>query len=244
MSLLDTILEILKTDEVCKLGILFLATICLYLFQLKTKKVYKMSGTNQAPPSPAQRQPLKQAVQQRREEQKNAPASPVAPVVTAPTAAVPAPAQENAVSKLRKANSIIPDSMKKNIAASQTPAPEQPVQQNQPTHNPTAPPPPSVQQVQQPQQSHVNTPIAPTYYEGGDDNSGYLEFDLQSYRQRGVEEKFLSVSVVGMLEEVGIDDQEIANQVVNNVSRTTMRIADRAQFDALKNFFASLEWEG
>jgi len=237
---LDTILEILKTDEVYKLGILFLATICLYLFHLKTKKFYKMSGTNQAPPSPAQRQPLKQAVQQRREEQKNAPVAPSTPA--APPVAAPAPAQDNSISKLRKANSIIPESMKKNIAASQTP--EQPVQQIPPTHNPTAPPPPSVQQVQQPQQPQANFPIAPTYYEGGDDNSGYLEFDLQSYRQRGVEEKFLSVSVVGMLEEVGIDDQEIANQVVNNVSRTTMRIADRAQFEALKNFFASLEWEG
>ena len=243
MSLLDTILEILKTDEVYKLGILFLATICLYLFHLKTKKFYKMSGTNQAPPSPAQRQPLKQAVQQRREEQKNAPVAPSTPAAPPVAAAAPAPAQENTVSKLRKANSIIPDSMKKNIAAAQTPTPEQPVQQIQPTHNPTAPPPPSVQS-QQPQQPQMNIPIAPTYYEGGDDNSGYLEFDLQSYRQRGVEEKFLSVSVVGMLEEVGIDDQEIANQVVNNVSRTTMRIADRAQFEALKNFFASLEWEG
>ena len=204
-----------------------------------------MSGTNQAPPSPAQRQPLKQAVQQRREEQKNSPAAPTAPTAPAPAPApapaapAPAPTQDNSISKLRKANSIIPESMKKNIVASQKT--EQPVQQIPPTHNPTAPPPPIAQQIQQPQ---MNFPIAPTYYEGGDDNSGYLEFDLQSYRQRGVEEKFLSVSVVGMLEEVGIDDQEIANQVVNNISRTTMRIADRVQFEALKNFFASLEWEG
>lgn len=201
-----------------------------------------MSGVNQAPPpSPSSLPPLRQAVQNVKsgQQQTAAPAPNPAPA----PAPQPAP-QQTAAPKIRKPNGIIPDSMKKNIAATQQaqpaapqPAPAQPVA----NHLPVVPPPQAQPPAPTPSQPLVD---APTYYEGGDNNSGFIEFDLQSYRQRGVEERFLSISVLGLIEDIDIEDKEIANQVVNQVSRTTMRIADRAQFEALKTFFANLEWEG
>lgn len=192
-----------------------------------------MSGINTPPPPPTARKPLKQSVQESRDG--NAPKSPQR-ISEKPSAALNTAPQPPVTdfSKIKKVSSVIPPTNR-----NEEPQVQQPPQQVQrPINNapaaPTAP-----QQVAQDQ--GVYQP--PTYYEGGDETSGYIEFDLQSYRQRGVEERFLNISVVGLLEELGVDDQDIANSAVGNVARNTMRISDRAQFDALKSFFNSLEWE-
>ena len=192
-----------------------------------------MSGVNQAPPSPTTLPPLRQAVDQVKQGQMLNAQTPV-------PAPAPQPVQQqgNNISKVRTSQGIIPSSMKK-LVTNQPEAQQNPVQQPPIVQQPQPVPPPQPQMQQQ-----VHPPVAPTYYEGGDNISGFIEFDLQSYRQRGVEERFLSISVLGLIEEVDIEDQEIANQVVNQVSRTSMRISDRAQFEALKDFFARLEWEG
>jgi len=169
-----------------------------------------MSGTNQAPPPPTDRKPLKQSMADIRS---NKVAPPVAP---------PIPKKESAPSKF-----------KKNTQAEQ--------QETQSTQNHGVPEAPS------PNKKTVNyneeNYFAPTYYEGGDDVGGYIEFDLQRYRQKGVEERFLSVSVMGLLEDLDVDDQDIASQAVNNVAKNSMRISNKKQFDALKEFFLNLEWE-
>lgn len=186
-------------------------------------------SANQTPPPPptAATKSLKQSVQEIRES--GAPQSPtniiekntpVVNVVKQPSAPVAD------FSKIKKISSIVPP----------TNRPEEPKAAQAPSHNPA---PVSPQQVSQEQGFHV----PPTYYEGGSETSGYIEFDLQSYRQRGVEERFLNISLVGLLEELGVDDQDVASVAVGNVARNTMRISDRAQFDTLKSFFNSLEWE-
>ncbi len=178
-----------------------------------------MSQINQTPPpSPATRAPLKQVVQQQKSGQP-------LPVVAVSPVKAPSPAPEDNFSKVVKLNNnVIPESMKKAIAATQ-----------QPTQTPTTPVPP-VPPVNN-SQTFVDPEYAPTYYEGGDETGGFIEFDLQSYRQKGVEERFLYVSVLGIVEKVGIDDQEVAEKILQNIAKTTMRITDREQFEALKNFF-------
>ena len=194
-----------------------------------------MSGNNTPPPPPTARKPLKQSVQDIREG--NVPQSPTkiaantAPVVSG-VAQLATPLTD--FSKIKKISSIIPPTKKVEEPTAPTP--------QAPPHNPA---PVLTQQVSQEFEHHdVQGSFAPpTYYEGGSETSGYIEFDLQSYRQRGIEERFLNISLVGLLEELGVDDQDIASAAVGNVARNTMRISDRAQFDALKTFFNSLEWE-
>lgn len=192
--------------------------------------------TNTPPPSPANRKPLRQAVQDVRSGNVPVPS----PQANAQNNAPQQPQPENnaAMPKLRNAGNIIPESMKRSIQQTQQNNAPVPPQQNIAPPPVAAPMPPDQNQIQK---EYFE---APTYYEGGDESSGFIEFDLQSYRQRGVEDRFLAISVVGLLDQVNIDDQEVAAQVVNNVSRTSMRITDKNQFYALKDFFANLEWEG
>jgi hypothetical protein len=232
---LDTILETLKIGGLYSPLIWFLIKSLLSLFKLKTKGKNKMS-VNQTPPPPppTARKPLKQSVQEIREG--SAPQSPTN-IVAVNAPAVNVVAQPSApvtdFSKIKKISSIVPPINRVEETVVQQPQVAAP---QPPTQNPA---PVSPQQVSQDQGFY--TP--PTYYEGGSETSGYIEFDLQSYRQRGVEERFLNISLVGLLEELGVDDQDIASAAVGNVARNTMRISDRAQFDALKTFFNSLEWE-
>jgi len=173
------------------------------------------------PPSPSALKPLKQSIQEIREE--SAPSSPNNPSVqpVQPVQKViDSPSTVNDFSKLKKAGSIVTNGA---LAPSPTPPA----------------PPASPQQVAE----EVSNIPPPTYYEGGDENSGFIEFDLQSYRQRGVEERYLNISLLALLEAVDVDDQDVVDGAVGNLARNTMKITDKTQFEALKSFFNSLEWE-
>jgi hypothetical protein len=63
----------------------------------------------------------------------------------------------------------------------------------------------------------------------GSNNGGYLEVDLRVTKQKGQEERFISVSVVGFNEE-------------NQIAKTEMFILDEEAFKKLQGFIAKLNW--
>lgn len=63
----------------------------------------------------------------------------------------------------------------------------------------------------------------------GSNNGGYLEVDLRVTKQRGAEERCISVSVVGFNEE-------------NQISKTEMFLLDEEAFKKLQGFIAKLSW--
>ena len=72
-----------------------------------------------------------------------------------------------------------------------------------------------------------------TYYQVGTENTGTLEFDLISHRQRGVEKRYLNVQVKGLI--LGKDKKEVGD--------CRMNITSKEQFEGLKEFFTNLNWE-
>lgn len=63
----------------------------------------------------------------------------------------------------------------------------------------------------------------------GSNNGGYLEVDLRVTKQRGAEERCISVSVVGFNEE-------------NQIAKTEMFLLDEEAFKKLQEFVARLSW--
>jgi len=73
--------------------------------------------------------------------------------------------------------------------------------------------------------------ISPSYYLKVGDDSGVLEFDLITFRQKGKEEKYLSVTFSGinLTQEPPVPQESFVN-------------IDEAGFKAIKEFFTQLEW--
>jgi hypothetical protein len=63
----------------------------------------------------------------------------------------------------------------------------------------------------------------------GSNNGGYLEVDLRVTKQRGAEERCISLSVVGFNEE-------------SQISKTEMFLLDEEAFKKLQVFIAKLNW--
>ena len=68
-----------------------------------------------------------------------------------------------------------------------------------------------------------------TYCKLGNEDSGLLEIDLQSFKQQGKETRHISISVVGL------DNQQ-------QINRTEMFVLDEATWNKFKDFVSKLNW--
>lgn len=68
-----------------------------------------------------------------------------------------------------------------------------------------------------------------TFCKAGSTSGGVLEIDLRSMKQKGTEERFISVKVIGF------NDQ-------NEVSQAEMLLLNEEQFKKLKEFITKLDW--
>ena len=72
-----------------------------------------------------------------------------------------------------------------------------------------------------------------TFFELQNSVNHSLSFDLVSYRQKGVEKRYLNVKIKGR----AIDNNE------GNDVECFINISSKEQFDDLKDFFSNLDWE-
>jgi hypothetical protein len=78
---------------------------------------------------------------------------------------------------------------------------------------------------------NLNINESPTYLKVGDETSS-LEFDLVTFRQKGKEERYLSVSFLGY----NINKEPVeAQEAFINVGEE--------DFNKIKSFFSNLEWK-
>lgn len=68
-----------------------------------------------------------------------------------------------------------------------------------------------------------------TYCKLGNEESGVLEIDLQSFKQQGKETRHISISVLGL------DNQQ-------QVSKTEMFVLDEVTWNKFKDFVSKLNW--
>ena len=73
-----------------------------------------------------------------------------------------------------------------------------------------------------------------TYYAFVDENGGNLEVDLITFREKGIETRYLSMLFSG---------QDV-RQNPPVAQEAFLNIESREDFERLKSFFAQLEWEG
>lgn len=72
-----------------------------------------------------------------------------------------------------------------------------------------------------------------TYHNLSTEKNGELEFDLVSHRQRGLEKRYLNVRIKGMR----LDKKE------EGAVECLMNVTNKEDFQALKDFFANLNWD-
>ncbi len=73
---------------------------------------------------------------------------------------------------------------------------------------------------------------APTYLSVGNVENGFVEFDLMSHREKGTEQRYMNIQIKGpSLDEKG---------AINN---TYMAITSKEDFETVKSFFTTLQWE-
>lgn len=72
-----------------------------------------------------------------------------------------------------------------------------------------------------------------TYVNVGDDESGFVEFDLVSIRHRGVEEKYLVIKLKSF-----DNNEEQPKEYELSVS-----LKSKDHFNQIKSFFSKLDWE-
>jgi hypothetical protein len=77
-----------------------------------------------------------------------------------------------------------------------------------------------------------------TYCRTGTLENGFIETDLQSYKEKGTETRFVSFSVLSLLDEKQIEEIKARNGVAN----LTMIMTSEEQFNSFKKFIASLNW--
>lgn len=69
-----------------------------------------------------------------------------------------------------------------------------------------------------------------TYLSLGDEESGFIEIDLVTMRQKNEEVRYLGFTFTGV------------NIKTNEKQEGYITLESKEQFDTLKNFFAQLEW--
>ena len=75
-----------------------------------------------------------------------------------------------------------------------------------------------------------------TYVRIGDENNGFLEFDLVTFREKGTETRYISVIVHGF------SIPENQNEE-SKPTRTQINISTEEQFLAFKKFIQQLDWK-
>ena len=126
--------------------------------------------------------------------------------------------------------------------------PQQPTMQK-PTHHPpkpaairkptpknVAPNPPKVdsQEVYEAETSvEVREGENQTFYKHEDSEGGSMEVDLISFRERGAETRYLSLSILGY----------DPNQEQSAPQQALLTIGSKEAFESLKSFFGQLNWE-
>jgi hypothetical protein len=75
-----------------------------------------------------------------------------------------------------------------------------------------------------------------TYVRIGDENNGFLEFDLVTFREKGAETRYISVIVHGF----SIPDNQNEE---SKPTRTQINISTEEQFLAFKKFIQQLDWK-
>lgn len=88
--------------------------------------------------------------------------------------------------------------------------------------------------IQSPQSQTIQTKpktLENTYLSMGSEEYGFLEIDLVTFREKGKEERYLSIGVNGFNEH---------SEIVNNVY---CAIRNKEEFEQIKQFFANLTWE-
>lgn len=78
-----------------------------------------------------------------------------------------------------------------------------------------------------------------TYCRTGTLENGFIEADLQIFKEKGVESRFVSISVIGTLDEDQID--EIKKR--KGLATLPMVIASEEQFNRFKEFISGLNWD-
>jgi len=78
---------------------------------------------------------------------------------------------------------------------------------------------------------NLNITESPTYLKVGDETSS-LEFDLVTFRQKGKEERYLSVSFTGY--NINKEPVEVQEAFIN---------VGEEDFNRIKSFFSNLEWK-
>lgn len=77
-----------------------------------------------------------------------------------------------------------------------------------------------------------------TYCRTGTLENGFIETDLQSYKEKGTETRFVSFSVLSLMDDKQLEEIKARNGVAN----LTMIMTSEEQFNKFKQFIASLNW--
>jgi hypothetical protein len=77
-----------------------------------------------------------------------------------------------------------------------------------------------------------------TYCRTGTIENGFIESDLQIYKAKGTETRFISFSILSMLDEAQIEEVKSRNGLAN----LTMIMTSEEQFNKFKQFVSSLDW--
>jgi len=147
------------------------------------------------------------------------------------------PEQKANLKNFGKKNGLSAEKVQAQLAPNQTP----PVQPQQTIQPPAAP----VVQQQEQQVQHVD--VAPnatrvsqpkiqecdTYFSYEDDGGGSLEVDLITFREKGIETRYLSLLFSGM----------DVRQNPPTPQQAYLNIESKEEFERFKAFFAQLDWE-
>lgn len=72
-----------------------------------------------------------------------------------------------------------------------------------------------------------------TYCLIGNQEEGYIEFDLVSFRQKGEERRYAHINLVGFVDTEGGAEE---------TSRAYVNLSNREDFEKFKQFISSLNW--
>ncbi len=107
-----------------------------------------------------------------------------------------------------------------------------------PVAPPPPPAPPPAALVEQTQDAAIITDIplveAETYLSVGSKETGFVEFDLMSHREKGKEVRYLQIQTHGF----SLDDNDRGA-----ASSNYMAVMTKEDFEKVKGFFATLTWE-
>lgn len=77
-----------------------------------------------------------------------------------------------------------------------------------------------------------------TYCRTGTIENGFIETDLQIYKEKGTETRFVSFSVLSLMDEKQIEETKQRN----GMAYITMMMTSEEQFNRFKDFVSKLSW--